>query len=165
MTAEFPALFRSTSGSVRNPQPYVPATTGALAVTAADVTLTRQADGTFAGRVPVTVRNDGDVAHRELWTEVAVPAGLDGWPAVEPSDVCVGAGRLPVPPGGGGVGCTLSGGQLAEGEERSFEWILTAPAGTAAGPLGTGTTMVGFVPDVPQSDDANVDTFTITVAG
>jgi len=166
VTTEFPALFRSTTGSLRNPQPYVQDTTGALAVTAADVTLTRQADGTFAGRVPVTVRNDSDVAHRGLWTEVVVPAGLEGWPAIEPSDVCVPTDRLPVPPGGVSVGCTVYGGQLAEGEERSFEWVLTAPAETAAGPLGSGTTLVEYAgSDGQQSDSANVDTFSITVAG
>ncbi|MGW4946230.1 hypothetical protein ACWEOZ_32130 [Actinoplanes sp. NPDC004185] len=166
VTAEFPALFRSTTGSLRNPQPYVQDPIGALTVTAADVTLTRQPDGTFAGRVPVRVRNDSDAAHRELWTEIAAPAGLEGWPAIEPSDVCVGSERLPVPPGGIGVGCALYGGQLPEGEERTFEWVLTAPAETPAGPLGTATTLVDYTnPDVRQSDGANIDSFTITVAG
>ena len=166
VTTEFPALFRATTGSLRNPQPYVQDTTGALTVTAADATLTRQADGTFTGRVPVTVRNDSDAPHQGLWTEVVVPAGLEGWPAIEPSDVCVPTDRLPVPPGGTSVGCVLYGGQLAEGEERTFEWVLTAPAETPAGPLGTATTLVEYTnEDVRQSDNANVDTFTITVAG
>lgn len=165
-TAEFPALFRSTSGSLSTPRPYVQDTVSALGVTAADVTLTRQPDGTFAGRVPVTVRNNGDAAHHGLWTEVAVPAGLDGWPSIEPSGVCVGAGELPIPPGGTGVGCDVYGGQLAEGEERTFEWILTAPSETAAGLLGTGTTLVQLSgADAQQTDNANIDTFTITVAG
>jgi hypothetical protein len=166
VTAEFPALFRSTSGSLRTPQPYVQDTVGALAVTAADVTLTRQPDGTFAGSVPVTVRNNGDAAHRGLGAAVAVPAGVDGWPGIEPSAVCVGLGdELPIPPGGSGVGCALEGGQLAEGHERTFEWILTAPAETAAGPLGTGTTLVQLGSrGAEQSDSANLDTFTITIA-
>jgi hypothetical protein len=157
VTAEFPALFRSTSGSLHTPQPYVQDTAGALAVTAADVTLTRQQDGTFAGRVPVTVRNNGDAAHLGLGTAIAVPAGLDGWPGIEPSSICAGpSDELPVPPGGIGIGCSLEGGQLAEGQERTFEWILTAPAETAAGLLGTGTTLVRFgSPGAEQSDNAN----------
>ncbi|RSM59808.1 hypothetical protein DMB66_26525 [Actinoplanes sp. ATCC 53533] len=166
VTAEFPALFRATSGSLRTPQPYVQDTVGALAVTASDVTLTRQPDGTFAGPVRVTVRNNGDAAHRGLGTAVAVPAGVDGWPGIEPSAVCVGLGdELPVPPGGSGVSCGLEGGQLAEGHERTFEWILTAPAETAAGPLGTGTTLVELSSrGAEQSDNANIDTFSITIA-
>jgi len=166
VTAEFPALFRSTSGSLRTPQPYVQDTVGTLAVTAADVTLTRQPDGTFAGSVPVTVHNNGDAAHRNLGTAVTVPAGIDGWPNIEPSDVCVpGAEGLPTPPGGSGVSCSLYGGQLAEGHERTFEWILTAPAETAAGLLGTGTTLVKLGSrGAQQSDNANIDTFTITIA-
>ena len=166
VTAEFPALFRSTSGSLRTPQPYVQDAVGTLAVTAGDVTLTRQPDGTFAGRVPVTVRNNGDAAHLNLGTAITVPAGIDGWPGIEPSDICVGIGdELPTPPGGSGLSCSLYGGQLAEGQERAFEWILTAPAETVAGPLGTGTTLVQLGSrGAEQSDSANIDTFTITIA-
>ncbi len=165
VTAEFPALFRSTTGSLRRPRPYMQDTTTALTVTAGDVTLARQQDGTFAGRAPVTVRNNSDAPHRELWAEIAVPAGIDGWPGIRPSEICVNTGKLPVPPDGNGLGCLVYGGQLAEGEERSFEWLLTAPAGTPAGPLGTATTMAWTVgPDSRQSDGANVVTFDITVA-
>ena len=165
-TAEFPALFRSTSGSLRNPRPYVQDTTAALTVTAGDVALTRQEDGTFAGRVPVTVRNDGDAPHRQLWAEIATPAGIDGWPGIEPSDVCSGASELPTPPGGERNRCGVYGGQLAEGEERTFEWVLRAPAETAVGPLGTGTTLVRLLdPGAPQAAATNVDTFGVRVAG
>ena len=165
---DFRALFRSTSGSLRHPRTYVQDSTQALTVTAGDVTLTRQADGTFAGRVPVTVRNNGDAANRGLWTALATPAGIDEWADIDPSEVCAGSGdALPIPPGGFGNGCSVFGGQLAEGEERSFEWVLTAPAETAAGSLGTATTTVRFIGNEtdPQTDGANVDTFAVTVAG
>lgn len=166
-TARFGALFRSTTGSLRNPRPYVQDTTQAFSVSAGDVTLTRQEDGTFAGRVPVTVRNNGDAPHRSLWGAVVTPAGIDPWAGIDPSEVCAGSGNaLPIPPGGSGTGCSLTGGVLAEGEERSFEWILTAPEETPAGVLGTGTTVVRFSgPTDSQTDGANVDSFTITVAG
>ena len=166
-TANFPALFRSTNGSLRHPRPYVQDTTGSLTVTTpGDVTLTQQPDGSFAGRVPVTVYNNGDAPHRYLNAEVAIPAGLDKWPGVEGVEGCSGASQLPTPPGGNAMGCSVAGDQLAEGQTRTFAWILTAPAGTPAGPLGTGTTLVNLSgPAVQQSDAANIDTFTITVAG
>lgn len=165
VTAEFPALFRSTSGSLRQPRPYVQDTAGALAVTAGDVTLTRQADGSFQGRVPVTVRNNGDARHLGMWAVVATPAGLGEWADIVPSNVCLPSSELPVPPGGESTGCGLDGGLLAEGEERTFEWVLTAPAETAVGPLGTGTTLVKFTePGASQDDRANIDTFAITIA-
>ncbi|MBG0560826.1 hypothetical protein [Actinoplanes aureus] len=166
VTAEFPALFRSTTGSLRNPSPYVADTTQALSVAAGDVTLTRQEDGTFAGRVPVTVRNNSDAPHRDLFTELATPAGIDSLSRIEPSEVCFGGDQLPIPPGGNSVSCTLYGGQLAEGQERAFEWVLTAPAETPAGPIGTATTLVEVAGDVvAQTDGANLATFNITVAG
>ncbi len=165
VTASFAARFRSTTGSLRNPEPYVPDTKSALTVTAPDVTLVRQADGSFLGRVPVTVRNDGDAPHDDLWTELVTPESTS-WPRMEPSEACVGAGTLPIPAGYAGVGCTVAGGPLAEGEQRTFQWVLTAPADTPVGPFGTGTTLVqlnGFGSD-NADPSANVDTFAITVA-
>ncbi|WP_328470894.1 hypothetical protein OHA21_05740 [Actinoplanes sp. NBC_00393] len=159
VTTEFSALFRSTTGSLRNPRPYVQDTTPALSVAAGDVTLTRQEDGTFAGRVPVTVRNNGDAAHRGLGAELRSPAGVDPLSNIEPSEGC-----FPIEDGLGTI-CSVDGGQLAEGQERSFEWLLTAPAGTPAGPLGTGTTQVNLVTDgAAQADNANVASFAVTVA-
>jgi len=166
VTAGFPAVFRSTTGSLRHPHPYVQDTTGSLTVTAGDVTLTQQPDGSFAGRAPVTVHNNGDAPHRYLQTEIAIPAGLDRWPGMESAEGCAGASELPTPPGGNAFGCMVAGGQLAEGQTRTFEWTVTAPAGTPAGPLGTGTTLLRLSgPAVQQSDAANVDAFTITIAG
>lgn len=165
-TADFPVLFRSTTGSLRHPRPYVQDTTASLTVTAGDATLARQPDGSFSGRVPVTVRNNGDAPHQDLVAALALPAGL-GWPSIDPSDVCMGTTDLPTPPGGSAWGCSVVGGQLAEGQTRTFDFVLTAPAGTPVGPLGTGTTLVRLNdgPAVAQTDSANISTFTITVAG
>ena len=165
--ASFPAIFRSTTGSLRNPRAYVQDTAAALTVTAPDVTLTQQEDGTFAGRVPVTVVNGGDAPHYFLGAELITPAGIDEWPGIEPSEACGQLSDESVPPGGFGIGCGLTeGGLLAEGETRTFEWLLTAPAGTSAGPLGTASTLVKLgYPGPEQNNNANTATFAITVAG
>jgi len=48
---------------------------------------------------------------------------------------------------------------------RTFEWILTAPVGTPAGPLGTATSLVRLDdPAAQQSDVGNIATFTVPVA-
>ena len=158
-------LFRSTTGSVNDPAAYTPDTRPALTVTAVDTWLTRQPDGSFEGRTQVTVRNDGDAPHRELWAEVAVPAGVDSWPGIDPDGLCVGAGTLPAPEGGSAIGCEVAGGMLAEGQQRTFDWILRAPGQTEYGTLDDGRTLVlldGYTPE-QQTDDANLDSFAITV--
>jgi hypothetical protein len=164
-SASFAAIFRSTTGSLRSPRPYVQDSTAALTVAAGNVTLTRQPDGTFSGRVPVTVSNRGDAPHSGVGAAIALPAGLD-FPNIEPVDVCMGSDRLPVPPDGSGYACSIAGGQLAQGERRSYDFLLTAPAGTTPGVLGTATTSAWLDgPAAPQTDGADIDTFTITVAG
>jgi hypothetical protein len=166
-TASFPALFRATTGSLQHPRPYLQDTVAALAVTAGDVTLNRQADGSFTGSVPVTVRNNGDAPHSGLLTGIATPAGLNEWPDITGASGCSGPPEdLPAPPpGGSSIGCYLDGGQLAEGQQRTFVWTLTAPAGTPAGLLGTATTLVDLEGGPAQADGANLAEFSVTVAG
>ena len=166
VTKDYPALFRSTTGSVDNPVPYTPQTTQNLtATTDDDVTLTRQADGTFAGTLPVTVRNNNDAPHDNLGSELAIPAGLDEFPYA-PDGVCVPGSSLPTPPGGADASCSFDG-KLHEGESRTFEWLLTAPADAPVGPLGTATTRVNLANGAaePQTDNANVSSFSVTLAG
>jgi hypothetical protein len=168
VAADFPALFRSTIGSLRNPRPYVQATTQALTVTApSNVTLTRQADGTFAGSVPVRVKNHNDAAQTFYYAQLAAPGGLDQWPAIDPSTQCLlGADGLSVPEGGIGVTCYPEG-MLAEGQTRTTMWTFHAPADAAPGLLGTVTTKVDLGSDAAaaQTDGANLAAFTLTVAG
>jgi hypothetical protein len=165
-SASFPALFRSTTGSLANPRPYVQATTAALNVKApAGVTLTRQSDGTYAGSVKIKVKNKNDAPQYGLGAQIAVPAGLDEWPAFDPSVPCVLGGSLPVPEGGVGLSCDPSG-VLNEGQTETFVWRFHAPADAAPGVLGTATAEVDIQGDgTPQTDGANIASFTLTIAG
>jgi hypothetical protein len=165
-TATFPAIFRSTTGKLTHPRVYVQDTESKLTVTASDVTLTRQADGTFAGRSTVTVRNDGDAPHHNLQADLATPPGVEDWPFIDPADVCVGPSEgFPVPAGYFGEGCFVLG-QVAEGQTRTFDWILRAPEETPAGSLGNAITRVQFSTGWPaQANAANTPSFTVTVAG
>jgi hypothetical protein len=164
VAAGYPALFRATTGSLRNPVPYVQDTAQALTVAVGDVTLTRQQDGSLAGRVPVTVRNDSDAPHRYVWNELVTPAGIGEWAYAEESDYCGADSDLPVPPGGSVNGCALPGGSLAEGEKRTLTWLLTALPGTPLGELGTATVRARLAdPNGSQSSPTNIGTFTITV--
>ncbi|BCY10686.1 hypothetical protein [Actinoplanes sp. L3-i22] len=158
-TAQFDAIFRSTTGKLANPKPYVQDTVSQFAVTANDVTLHRQEDGSFLGVLPVSVRSDSDAPNSGLWTELATPAGIDPWAASNPQGVCTGGGILPTPPDGFVNGCSVDG-QTAEGETRTFEWVLTAPAGTPLGSLGTATALIGS----GQTDGANQATVAVTIA-
>jgi hypothetical protein len=165
-TATFPAIFRSTTGKLTHPRVYVQDTESKLTVTASDVTLTRQADGTFAGRSTVTVRNDGDAPHHNLQADLATPPGVEDWPFIDPADVCVGPSEgFPVPAGYFGEGCFVLG-QVAEGQTRTFDWILRAPEETPAGSLGNAITRVQFSTGWPaQANAANTPSFAVTVAG
>lgn len=87
-TASFAALFRSTTGSLGEPQPYVRDTRTDAAVSAGPATLDRQEDGSWFGRLPVTVRVDGDAAHDAYWLAPTLPAG------VTPGDLGSGSVRL-----------------------------------------------------------------------
>lgn len=152
-TIEFSTLFRSTTGSLRDPQPYVwdTLTDASLAVGAA--TLTRQEDGSWRGRLPVTVRVAGDAAHDAYWLEPTLPAGVS-LAGIEPEETCAGA-------------CTVPGGRFLPGEERTVSLLLRAPAEVAPGDLGTGSVRLyavfgwdGERLDVDPAD--NTAAFTVT---
>lgn len=165
-SATFDAVFRSSTGRLANPVPYTQDTEAKLAVTAGDVTLSPQEDGTYRGSTAVTVRNNGDAPNSGLGAYLAVPAGLADWPALEPSNFCGPTdGPLTPPPGGFLLGCGVSDQQFAEGQELTFTWVFTAPAGTAAGPFAAVTTQVTLNGAPDQTDGASVATFNLTVAG
>jgi hypothetical protein len=157
-TGSFVALFRSTAGSLRHPRPYVQDTTTDLTVTAGAAALVRQDDGTFAGRATVTVRYGTDAAHYQVGLEVTLPDGVrfDG---VEPPEAC------------GGLSCVVPGGPLMQGEVRTFGVLLSAPAGTVAGPLGSGGLAVDAHwgstthPDVDPADNTAAFAVTAVDAG
>jgi hypothetical protein len=150
-TATSRTLFRSTTGSIAKPQPYVQDTQSDLSVTAGDATLTEQADGSYAGRVPVTVRSASDVPHFEAFAEFALPAGFTVT-GTDPESMC-------------GGGCYVPGGQFMQGESRTFD-VLVSAEGVAPGTTATGSTTVSAtwyseVTDVDPSD--NTAKFTLTV--
>jgi hypothetical protein len=140
-TAPFATLFRATGGSLRNPRPYVQDTSADAGFAGADVARLRlRPDGSWAGTLRVEARWRGDAAHRTLYVNTALPAGvrLDG---TEPAEVpCWDE-------------CPVPGGPFMEGERRAFDLLLVADAGTPAGPLGAGTATLsalwndGTVPD------------------
>ncbi|MFC8617685.1 hypothetical protein ACFT9M_14920 [Micromonospora purpureochromogenes] len=123
----FPTLFRSTDGSLRHPRPYVRDTEARAAIGASvgAVALARQADGTYAGRLPVTVRYAGDAPHDYLAVLATLPAGVEVT-GTDPQDAPSFGGWFEVP-----------GGQLSAGAERAFDVLFRALAGTVAGDLGT----------------------------
>ena len=146
-TARFTTLFASTTGELRHPRPYQQATATDLAIRGSDVVLTRQADGSLLGRMPVTVRYGNDAPSFDVYAAATLPAGVSVW-GTDPQD-------LPSFPDW----FTAPGGRFMPGEERTFDVILRAPAGTPAGDLGSGSFTVAanyFVGvTVPEADPAD----------
>jgi hypothetical protein len=152
-TASSKTLFRSTTGTLVRPRPYVQDTQSDLTVTAGNATLAAQEDGTYAGRVPVTVHWAGDAPHYELSASFQIPSGFS-FTGVDPSEVCA------------GTSCSVPGGRFMPGETRTFYLLATAPEGTAPGTVGTGSVAISAnwqppVSDVDPSDDTAP--FTLTV--
>ncbi|SBT47996.1 hypothetical protein [Micromonospora auratinigra] len=155
-TADVTALFRSTTGSLDDPRPYVRDTrTHASVAAAGPVVLARQEDGTWSGRLPVTVRVDGDAAHDAYWLTPTLPAGVEVV-GTEPAAMC-------------GADCEVPGGQFMPGEERTVTLLLRASADVAPGDLGPGSVRLFAVfgwgdelADVDPTD--NTATFYVTAA-
>jgi hypothetical protein len=146
-------LFRSTTGSLRDPRPYVQDTKSDISVTAQDATLVKQDDGDYAGRVPVTVHYTGDAPHFELGADIALPDGVE-FHGVDPSEAC------------GTTQCSVPGGRFMAGETRTFDLLVSAPATAATGPAGSGAVTVtnswySTVEDVDPSD--NTAAFALTI--
>jgi hypothetical protein len=89
--------------------------------------LSRQPDGRLLGRMPVTVRYGNDAPTFMLDVVAALPSEV-AVHHVEPQD-------MPSFPDW----FTVPGGRFMPGEERTFDVFLSAPTGTPAGELGTGT--------------------------
>ncbi|WP_431931695.1 hypothetical protein [Micromonospora sp. RP3T] len=156
--ASYAARFRSTTGSLRDPVPYVQDTQARASITTAGAaTLTRQEDGSYRGRLPVTVGWAGDAAHDQLWAEATgLPAGVQIW-GTDPQDAPSFFTSFTVP-----------GGRFMAGEQRSFDVLLYAEPGTVPGDLGAATLQLNTqwdaltVPDAAPAD--NAASFTVTVA-
>ncbi|QLQ37938.1 hypothetical protein [Micromonospora robiginosa] len=159
--ASYAARFRSTTGSLRNPVPYVQDSQARASLTTAGAaTLTRQEDGSYRGRLPVTVRWAGDAGHDQLWAEATgLPAGVQIW-GTDPQDAPSFFTSFTVP-----------GGRFMAGEQRSFDVLLYAEPGTVPGDLGTTTLQLNTqwdaltVPDATPADNSASFTVTVTDAG
>jgi hypothetical protein len=154
-TAEFGVLFRSTGGSVANPVPYVQDTKAAVSVTASPATLIRQEDGTFTGRASVAVHYASDAAHFGLSAAVVLPTGVD-FHGTDPSEACTDV-------------CMVPGGRFLQGETRVFELLLSAPADTESGSLGSASVEVttdrnGEVPEEDAADNTAAIEVTVVEA-
>lgn len=147
--ADFSTRFRSSTGSLANPQPYVRDTQPDFTLSVAgDLTVTRQPDGWFEGSLPVTLRYNSDAPHPHLWL---IPAGLPAGFGEPWTDGC---GHL-CPPGG----------DFMEGEVRTFELNFSASPETALGDLGRATIEVrtdNYTPLVDSDPSDNVAGFTVT---
>nr|WP_221381844.1 hypothetical protein [Actinoplanes polyasparticus] len=127
-TASSPTLFRSTTGVLRNPQPYVQDRDADITATAGDVTLTPNGEGVLTGRVPVTIRWNGDAGHSGITTETVVPAPFEARGA-GPDNVCM----YPY--------CDVSG-PMYPGQTIGVELEVEAPADTPSGTVTTGSIRV-----------------------
>ncbi|MCI4064515.1 hypothetical protein MRQ36_18685 [Micromonospora sp. R77] len=128
----FGTVLRSTAGKLRPTRPYVQDTEIRASITAHDATLTRAADGRWVGRVPITVRWAGDAAHDRLWVDGLKLPGVRVWATEPDSGPASTETRLYVP-----------GKRFMPGEERSFDLVVVADAGTPAGERGLATFQVG----------------------
>lgn len=156
----FTTRFRSTTGSLRNPQTYVPDTKSNISVTSAAtaMTLVPQEDGSFIGRIPVNVRWNGDAAHYGLDIGAALPGGWFVW-GTEPSANLPCPDSCPIPNATGGW-------QFMQGEASSFDLLIRAPAGTAAGSYPLTATVQAQTNDGPLTDVSPADNgfaFTATI--
>ncbi|MBE1485192.1 hypothetical protein [Plantactinospora soyae] len=154
----FRSRFRSSTGSLSDPQTYVRDQQPESGITAGDLTLVRQPDGTFEGRLPLTVRYDSDAPHNGLYLFTRdLPAGVYEISTV-PTDGCA---HFCVP-----------GGQFMEGEARNFDLVFTGSASTPLGDLGEAGIEVQTdpwssapVPDADPSDNATTFSITAVAAG
>ncbi|MBE1490773.1 COG1361 family protein [Plantactinospora soyae] len=148
----FSTLFRSTTGSLHNPRTYKQDTVAKASITLADdeVTLVRQSNSRFEGRVRATVRYDGDAANNRLSVDASAP----GVRFVGTDPVTVACHDS----------CDVPGGSFMQGEERTFDLLFEAPADAepgvvrASGHLETRWEGTGVVPEkTPANNNLSFD--------
>jgi hypothetical protein len=150
-SANYNGVLRGTSGTVRHPQPYHPATTYDAAILAEIPLVDPDGTGGYNVRIPLTVSSRTDAANDGAFIVITRPEG-SGFPSVDPSAVCTG-------------GCEVPGGWLAKGETRTFAVLFTFR------PVGPGpyvvTIRVGMnvFPEQPDdTPDDNVVTVDLNIA-
>ncbi|WP_446216997.1 hypothetical protein [Micromonospora sp. IBHARD004] len=156
--APFNTLFRSTTGSVRNPVGYVQDTSydSSIVLHTDEVVLTRQPDGWYRGRLPVTVRYGTDAPHSHLSLAAPVADGLAIFWATDPAGApcwvtCEPPGEI----------------RFMKGEERSFALLFEAGPDSVPGTVREATVSVApqWHESLPETDPAdNVRTVRFRIA-
>ncbi|WP_089155288.1 hypothetical protein [Micromonospora sp. NBS 11-29] len=104
----FATLFRSSSGSLRNPVPYARSERPDVTLTAGNAQLAADPEeGGWTGLMPVTIRSANDAVHEALSIEIDLPEGMSFWGTV-PSELATGYEFF------------VPGGPFMPGEERTF---------------------------------------------
>ncbi|WFF01580.1 hypothetical protein [Micromonospora sp. WMMD964] len=141
------ALFRSTTGSLIRPRPYVQDAQPDASIRL-NGPVTEFPDGAGDLRVPVTIRYDGDAPHNSFWVQAgSLPAGS----VLRHTD----PGSGPV--GSGGALVPVPGIQLMPGEEFSFALVISPPTDPADATklidIEVTTDWYPETPDVDPSDN------------
>ncbi|GIH14719.1 hypothetical protein [Rugosimonospora africana] len=118
----FHGVLASTSGSVSHPVAYQPAAVNDLGLSAGTASVTRQDDGSYTVRVPVTALDKNDAANQTAWIEPSTTLPNATFTGTDPAAPCT-------------IVCSVPGSPswMSSGESRSVAVLYTVPAGTAPG--------------------------------
>lgn len=153
------ALFRSTTGSLIRPRPYVQdAQPDASIRLNGPVTEFPGGEGNL--RVPLTIRYGGDAPHGSFWVQArSLPAGS----VLQSADPGTG------PVGSDGVLVPVPGLQLMPGEEFSFAVVISPPTDPADATklvdIELTTSWYPETPDVDPSDNVVQTTLAVAANG
>lgn len=146
-TAQFSTLFRSTRGSVADPRPFVQDTRSDITLKVGKaLTLTRDVDGRFRGRLRVKLTWHGNAPHQ------SVPVVLLGLPSGVLAEGTDPVGGMPC-----WIGCEAPGGAFMQGETRTFDLIVSAAEDVVVGDYGTITAASSVFWGPPWEDMPDVD--------
>jgi hypothetical protein len=145
-SATYSGLLRGTTGSIRRPRPYLPATTPDAAVRAGTPVVEPDGTGAYAVRIPVTVRSKTDAYNSGASVQISAPPG-SSFPSLDPPSVCTSS-------------CIVPGGWMGSGETRSFAVVFTFRPANGPGryPVTIRAAMLGG-----NQPDANPDDNVVTV--
>jgi hypothetical protein len=150
-SASYTGVLRGTSGTVRHPRPYHPATTYDAVIGAGTPIVEPDGTGGFNVRIPLTVRSRTDAANDGAFIVINAPEG-SGFPSVDPSAICM-------------SGCAVPGFWLAKGESRSFALLFTfQPVGPGPYPVTIRAAMNAFPEQPDVTPDDNVVTVDLNIA-
>jgi hypothetical protein len=116
----YAGVLRGSTGSIRNPRPYAPATVARTEVTAGPASVTELPGTTgtreYEVRIPVTVHAGNDIPNDFGQVRTTAPEG-SGFVRTDPSTVC-------------GSTCDVPGDWLAAGNTRTFAIVFTYSTAT-----------------------------------